>query len=110
MTDYDVYVQRGVGQAERYVPASELDAARAEVERLHKLFNDAGKGEHNVLALVDHLHDRCSAAEDEVQRLRDLQRRAVEVIADRRLECSCVFQSPCGTCVVSAQLLSEVQP
>ncbi|HEU4727732.1 MAG TPA: hypothetical protein VFT22_07580 [Kofleriaceae bacterium] len=36
---------------------SQLASAQAEVERLRKLFDDAGQGEHNVLALVDHYQD-----------------------------------------------------
>jgi hypothetical protein len=36
---------------------SEIEALTAERDRLQKLFDDAGQGEHNVLALVDHYQD-----------------------------------------------------
>lgn len=36
---------------------SELAEARVERDRLRKLFDDAGQGEHNVLALIDHYQD-----------------------------------------------------
>lgn len=32
-------------------------AAEAESDRLRKLFDDAGQGEHNILALIDHYQD-----------------------------------------------------
>jgi len=32
-------------------------AAEAESNRLRKLFDDAGQGEHNILALIDHYQD-----------------------------------------------------
>ena len=32
-------------------------AAEAESARLHKLFDDAGQGEHNILALLDHYQE-----------------------------------------------------
>ena len=35
-----------------------------EVERLRKIFDDAGQGEHNVLALVEH-YQECAAESDE---------------------------------------------
>jgi hypothetical protein len=41
-----------------------------EVDRLRKIFDDAGQGEHNVLALVEHYQDCVSKSEDEVERLR----------------------------------------
>ena len=43
----------------------ELADAKAEVERLRKLFDDAGQGEHNVLALVDHYIAEAEKAERE---------------------------------------------
>lgn len=43
----------------------------AEANRLRKLFDDAGQGEHNVLALIDH-YQRNSMEADE--RLREVRR------------------------------------
>ncbi len=40
------------------------DEARSEADRLRKLFDDAGQGEHNVLALVDH-YQRTAMEADE---------------------------------------------
>jgi len=37
-----------------------------EVDRLRKIFDDAGQGEHNVLALVEHYQDCVSKSEDEL--------------------------------------------
>lgn len=45
---------------------------RAEAERLRKIFDDAGQGEHNVLALVDHYQDEAIKATAEVDRCRGL--------------------------------------
>ena len=36
---------------------AKLAASEAEAARLRKLFDDAGQGEHNVLALVDHYQE-----------------------------------------------------
>lgn len=44
----------------------------AELTRLRKLFDDAGQGEHNVLALVDHYQGEALQAGAEVARLRTL--------------------------------------
>lgn len=55
----------------------ELADAKAEVERLRKLFDDAGQGEHNVLALVDHyiaeterLRAMCDDSDDKLTAVR----------------------------------------
>lgn len=37
---------------------ADRDHLAAELARLHKLFDDAGQGEHNVLALVDHYQEQ----------------------------------------------------
>lgn len=42
----------------------ERDEARAEVERLRKIFDDAGQGEFNILALIDHYQDAAIAADE----------------------------------------------
>lgn len=51
--------------------AEHRDALAAEVARLRKLFDDAGQGEHNVLALVDHYQAEAIEARAEVARLRE---------------------------------------
>lgn len=44
------------------------ERAEAEVKRLRKLFDDAGQGEHNVLALVDHYQREAIEAVDRAER------------------------------------------
>jgi hypothetical protein len=66
-----------------YLSANEIEMGRAlfeaheeavrqadERDRLRKLFADAGQGEHNVLALIDHYQREAIAAQAEVARLR----------------------------------------
>lgn len=48
-----------------------IDQLSAERERLLKLFDDAGQGEHNVLALVELYQARLLEQEDEIGDLRD---------------------------------------
>jgi hypothetical protein len=55
----------------------------SELARLHKLFDDAGQGEHNVLALVDHYQHNSMYAEERL--------RAVRKVLDEH-GCDC----PCG--------------
>ena len=43
---------------------TDIAALVAEVERLRKIFDDAGQGEHNVLALIDHYQDAAIAADE----------------------------------------------
>jgi hypothetical protein len=57
---------------------SDLTAVRGELVRVEgerdhllKLFDDAGQGEHNVLALVDHYQDAAMAATERERRLRE---------------------------------------
>lgn len=45
----------------------ELERIRAEVDRLRKLFDDAGQGEHNVLALVEHYQAEMIKAQAEAE-------------------------------------------
>lgn len=42
--------------------AARVRAAEVECDRLHKLFDDAGQGEHNVLALIDHYQQEAMEA------------------------------------------------
>ena len=58
----------------------------AEVRRLRKLFDDAGQGEHNVLALVDHYQSSAIEAESEVRRLRAKLARVEALPAKWRLQ------------------------
>ena len=51
---------------------ADLAASQREVERLRKIFDDAGQGEHNVLALVDHYQDAAIKADAEVKRCRGI--------------------------------------
>ena len=63
---------------------ADLAASQREVERLRKLFDDAGQGEHNVLALVDHYQDAAIKADSDRDAFRDLltiARRFVEELA-----------------------------
>jgi hypothetical protein len=62
---------------------AERDSARAEVARLQKLFDDAGEGEHNVLALLDHYMDREHLADTRADKARDVVDAAFDL-------CSCV--------------------
>jgi hypothetical protein len=60
----------------------EVAAKVAEADRLRKLFDDAGQGEHNVLALIDH-YQRSSMDADE--RLRAVRR----LLEENGCECPC---------------------
>lgn len=46
---------------------ADIVALLAEVDRLHKLFDDAGQGEHNVLALVEHYQAEMMKAQAEAE-------------------------------------------
>lgn len=56
-----------------------------EVERLRAIFDDAGQGEHNVLALVEH-YQECAAESDERAAL--AYPRALQAAADVVLDCA----------------------
>ena len=49
---------------------AKLAASEAEAARLRKLFDDAGQGEHNVLALVDHYQEEAIASEANAAQMR----------------------------------------
>lgn len=55
---------------------------KAEADRLRRLFDDAGQGEHNVLALIDH-YQRNSMESDE--RLRAVRK----LLEENGCECPC---------------------
>ena len=61
---------------------AQLAAAQAEVTRFHKLFDDAGQGEHNVLALVDYYIECDHKASTERDAYRSL---LADLVAGRRL-------------------------
>lgn len=44
----------------------------AEADRLRKLFDDAGQGEHNVLALIDHYQRNSMEADERLRVVRGL--------------------------------------
>lgn len=56
-----------------------LDAERAESARLRGLFDAAGQGTYDVLALVDHYQDSALVAEAKVARLREALNALVRV-------------------------------
>lgn len=51
---------------------AKLTAEMLEKQRLLKLFDDAGQGEHNVLALVDHYQERAINADARIAKVREL--------------------------------------
>lgn len=78
-------LERGIGQMRLLagLPLPPDVAAKvAEADRLRKLFDDAGQGEHNVLALIDH-YQRNSMDADE--RLRAVRR----LLEENGCECPC---------------------
>jgi len=78
-------LERGIGQMRLIagLPLPPDVAAKvAEADRLRKLFDDAGQGEHNVLALIDH-YQRNSMEADE--RLRVVRR----LLEENGCDCPC---------------------
>jgi hypothetical protein len=57
-------------------------ALLAEVDRLHKLFDDAGQGEHNVLALVEYYQDATAQADQRISS-------ALALLEESGCECEC---------------------
>lgn len=50
----------------------DVAAKVAEADRLRKLFDDAGQGEHNVLALIDHYQRNSMDADERLRAVRKL--------------------------------------
>ena len=50
----------------------EVVAKLSEADRLRKLFDDAGQGEHNVLALIDHYQRNSMEADERLRAVRKL--------------------------------------
>jgi hypothetical protein len=65
----------------------------AEVARFRKLFDDAGQGEHNVLALVDHYQECVIEADDRAAgaqaRIAELEEQVAALKADCLGACKC---------------------
>ena len=78
-------LERGIGQM-RLIAGLPLPpdvvVKLAEADRLRRLFDDAGQGEHNVLALIDH-YQRNSMESDE--RLRAVRK----LLEENGCECPC---------------------
>ena len=53
-------------------PPLNVAAKVAEADRLRKLFDDAGQGEHNVLALIDHYQRNSMDADERLRAVRKL--------------------------------------
>ena len=78
-------LERGIGQM-RLIAGLPLppDVAEkvAEADRLRKLFDDAGQGEHNVLALIDHYQRNSMDADERLRAVRCL-------LEENGCECPC---------------------
>lgn len=51
------------------------DIGNREANRLRKLFDDAGQGEHNVLALIDHYQRNSMESDERIRAVRKLLER-----------------------------------
>lgn len=65
-----------------WAEATHADTLLAEVDRLRKLFDDAGQGEHNVLALVEHYQAETMKAQADVAELKAELRTAMYDMAE----------------------------
>lgn len=114
-SDVESYALRASPDGRRRVIMEALDRARreggedaqAEVARLRKLFDDAGQGEHNVLALVDHYQADAMRMSAEVARLREALA-ASEARAEKLLS-RVVATAECG-CARRQAALERVEP
>lgn len=78
-------LERGIGQMRLIagLPLPPDVAAKvAEADRLRKLFDDAGQGEHNVLALIDHYQRNSMDADERLRAVRKL-------LEENGCECPC---------------------
>jgi hypothetical protein len=79
------WVWGGPTVCQRCVDAEAVKIAlewKAEADRLRKLFDDAGQGEHNVLALIDHYQRNSMEADDRLRAVRKL-------LEENGCECPC---------------------
>lgn len=74
------HLARYIAQAE--ATEAELATVHTERDRLQKLFDDAGEGQYNVLALVDHYQREAMDAGDELRALR-ARNALLEDVADK---------------------------
>jgi hypothetical protein len=79
-----------------------LAAEAADGRRLRKLFDDAGEGEHNVLALLDHYMDREHLAYNREAKARDVVAAARELCSYNWL----IEMHPCETSALCDMLAS----
>lgn len=94
------WVWGGPTVCQRCVDAAAVKIAvewKAEADRLRKLFDDAGQGEHNVLALIDHYQDRAIYAERKLDSVK-------EVLEKNGRDCDCPghcedLSDDLGTCL-----------
>jgi hypothetical protein len=63
-------------------PKDTVSAWKTEALRLRKVFDDAGCGEHNVLALIDHYQRSTIAAEERISAAR-------EILGEYGCDCYC---------------------
>ena len=78
-------LERGIGQMRLIagLPLPPDVAAKvAEADRLRKLFDDAGQGEHNVLALIDHYQRNSMEANERLRAVR-------KILEENGCECPC---------------------
>lgn len=76
-------LERGIGQMRllaRLPLPPDVVAALAEADRLRKLFDDAGHGEHNILALVDHYQSMAMDANERAAKAERRAQKAEEVV------------------------------
>ncbi len=68
-------LERGIGQMRLLAGLPlppDVVAKLAEADRLRRLFDDAGQGEHNVLALIDHYQRNSMEADERIRAVRKL--------------------------------------
>mgnify|MGYP000558909436 FL=1 len=78
-------LERGIGQMRLLAGLPlppDVVAKLAEADRLRRLFDDAGQGEHNVLALIDHYQRNSMEADERLRAVRKL-------LEDNGCECPC---------------------
>lgn len=77
----DMRIRRDASREEADKIRANRDEWKTEASRLRKIFDDAGQGEHNVLALIDHYQEQWRATEDE----RDAALAEIQALVDYRV-------------------------